>query len=40
MQIERPFREEDFVLFNLDDDLGETTDLSEDAERVHVIPEK
>jgi arylsulfatase A-like enzyme len=27
VQIDRPFKEEDFVLFNLDNDLGETTDL-------------
>ena len=30
VQIDRPFQEEDFVLFNLDNDLGETTDLRED----------
>jgi len=27
VQIDHPFKEEDFVLFNLDNDLGETTDL-------------
>lgn len=27
VQIDRPFHEDDFVMFNLDSDLGETTDL-------------
>jgi arylsulfatase len=35
VQIDRPFNEDDFVLFYLNSDWGETTDLSEDLQEKY-----
>lgn len=35
VQVDEPYKEEDFVLFNLDNDLGETTDLKFEFHEKH-----